>query len=285
LSRLALFIGSGISLKLAKGDDGLLMGLPDWETLIKNLYSLKGEKPPVNTDFPKAAESFRLRFCKDDDDLWIATVSEALYRDATLDFETIRKNDTLGAIGALIMASLRGSVSEIVSFNYDDVLERYLTYHGLKVIPTFEERFWANRGDAIIYHPHGFLPSPGSPFATRSTFVVLDRKSYSARTGHSDERMNQKMETVMQSHTCLFIGLSGDDERLDNLMLRTQSEGKHARNPTETAYWGVAFSTSHDPTDALRWEERGVYLHTLGSYQPDLPRLLFEVCQKAATRC
>jgi hypothetical protein len=90
------------------------------------------------------------------------------------------------------------------------------------------------------------------------------------------------METVMQSHICLFIGLSGNDERLDNLMLETK-KSKHAYNPSETGNWGVAFSTSRKATDAFWWEERGVFLHTLDDYRIGLPRFLFDICQHAAS--
>jgi hypothetical protein len=96
--------------------------------------------------------------------------------------------------------------------------------------------------------------------------------------------MNQKMETVMQSHICLFIGLSGDDERLDNPMMETKESGKHAYNPTSIGYWGVAFTTSEDPVETRKWAIRGVYLQKLLDYSTDLPEFLFEICQKAALK-
>lgn len=91
------------------------------------------------------------------------------------------------------------------------------------------------------------------------------------------------METVMQSHICLFVGLSGDDERLDALMVETHEKQKHAYNRSETGFWGIAFSTSHDPNVAKTWKARGVFLHKLDGYDKDLPKFLFEICQRAAS--
>jgi hypothetical protein len=180
------------------------------------------------------------------------------------------------------MASMRGSVSQLVTLNFDDVLERYLSYHGIVANPVFEEKFWAGKGDVVIYHPHGFLPSPGSIYNETSSYIVLDRRSYSERVGRSELRMNQTMETIMQSHICLFIGLSGNDQRLDSLILATKND-KHAYSSSRIGYWGVAFSTSKDPTVAKMWSERGIFLHCIDKYDPDLPRFLFEVCQGAAS--
>ena len=130
-------------MKLATGDDGLLMGLPDWPTLMNNLYGLKGKRSKKytnNANFTKIAEDFRMKYCNKQDDCWLDCVSKALYIGSNLEFSAIRKNGTLNAIGALVMASLRGRVSEIYTLNFDDVLDRYLEYHGIVVVPAFEEK-------------------------------------------------------------------------------------------------------------------------------------------------
>jgi hypothetical protein len=93
--------------------------------------------------------------------------------------------------------------------------------------------------------------------------------------------MNQKMETVLQSHVCLFIGLSGDDPRLDSLMVETYKD-KHAYNRSETGYWGIAFSMSSEARITRQWADRGIYLQHLVDYRSDLPKFLFEICQQAA---
>lgn len=90
------------------------------------------------------------------------------------------------------------------------------------------------------------------------------------------------METIMQSHICMFVGLSGNDPRLDSLIVTTKKDSKHAYTSGGIGYWGVAFGTSKGPTAAKIWAQRGIYLQVLDKYDPDLPRFLFEVCQSAA---
>lgn len=277
--RLALFLGAGITMQLAEAEDGNWMGLPSWPKLIGNLYATEEAIPPQLSDLVNAADEFRLKYCYENYQKFAERVTQALYKDINLEFAAIRRNDTLGALGALAISSLRGSVSEIVTFNFDDILERYLIYHGLVATPVFEEKFWVSRGDVLIYHPNGFLPSPGSCFGMPSDYLVLDRSSYSKTTGRSDQRMNQKMETIMQSNVCLFVGLSGDDQRLDSLLM--VSKDKHAYNSSQMGYWGVTLSTSDRIETARRWAERGVYHFRVTDYENDLPTFLFQISQSA----
>ena len=46
----------------------------------------------------------------------------------------------------------------MITFNYDDLLEIYLEFHGLVVEPIWRDEHWASNADIRIYHPHGFLP-------------------------------------------------------------------------------------------------------------------------------
>lgn len=275
--RLALFLGAGVTMELQASDDGLWMGLPNWPTLIKKLYATKGATPPDNATLLMAAQYFRQHHTTSKDE-YLEAVQSALFSGVDLDFSVVRKNDLLGALGALVMSSLRGRVAEVFTFNYDDVLERYLEYHGLVAEPIIEPHFWASSADVVVHHPHGFLPSPGSRHSQTSDDIIFDFKSYAVTTGRSDERWNQKMETVMQSHTCLFIGLSTEDIRVASLM--HASKGKHAYDPARDGYWGVAFNTSD--ADRQEWADRGIFLFKLADYRVDLPAFLFQICQRAA---
>ena len=88
------------------------------------------------------------------------------------------------------------------------------------------------------------------------------------------------METILQSHICLFVGLSGDDERLDNLLML--SKDKHARDSSKIGFWGVTVSTSTAIETERHWAERGIYHCRLNDYRVDLPLFLFQICQAAA---
>jgi hypothetical protein len=277
--RLALFLGAGVTMELEKQDDGVWMGLPNWPTLIDRLYEAKGSTRPTEMGLLKAAQEFRQKYTTTQTQ-YLADVKAALYKGLDLNFSAVRRNDLLGALGALVMSSQRGRIAEVFTFNYDDILERYLEYHGLVAEPIIAPRSWASSADVIVHHPHGFLPSPGSRHVDTSEDIIFDFRSYAQTTGRSDDRWNQKMETVMQSHTCLFVGLSTEDIRIAGLM--HESQKKHAYDSGKDGYWGVAFSTKD--VDRREWAERGIFLCQLSDYRHDLPSFVFQICQRAADK-
>ena len=181
-----------------------------WGELIERLYISQGWSVPSGANYLQQANDFRNKFLNvpKSVDEYNECVSKALYQgltSASLDFSAIRQNATLAGIGALVAYSRRGTVKDVFSFNFDDILERYLLYHGVLARPVIEENFWAGAGDVVVHHPHGFLPSPGSPFPEGSSRIVLDERSFVSQK--DDSRCNQRMEVAMQANVCLFVGL------------------------------------------------------------------------------
>ena len=190
----------------------------------------------------------------------------------------MRKNMTLAAIASLVMASHRGSASEVVTFNFDNLLEIYLAYHGFVTASVFHEQNWAGYADVSVYHPHGMIPF--SLEHDHSETVVFDQESYMAVVGKEGNLWRQLVLTLMRRRTCLFIGLSGKDINLDSILSDTRSV--HASHSDNSAFWGVTFSTTDDPVMSGQWESRGVFYKVIKDYEKSLPEFLFGVCQDAA---
>jgi hypothetical protein len=266
-SRLALTLGAGISKPL---------GLPDWEELIERLYRSKAAPRPSSGDLTQQAEDFRTKFFPTDFDGFKTAVKTALYDGFAIDFKTLRQNDNLAAIASLVMSSQRGSASKVVSFNYDNLVEIYLAYHGFVARPVSDEIHWSNSPDVTIYHPHGFLPyGAREPLSEQ---LILDRESYDQILGKPHLPWYQLSLTIMRTHTCVFIGLSGDDNALTGLL--TDIKNVHAiANSKRELFWGVLFTTNPDLKP--RWEKRNVFCKVLKNYN-ELPDILFKVCQYAA---
>jgi hypothetical protein len=277
--RLAIFLGAGVSRELVN-NGACAIGLPTWQGLITNLYHGVKLDVPSGTNWVQMAEDFKNYLMSKGKSLQDvhSSIQEALYKGVDLNFSAIRQNATLAAIGALVSHSRRGQISEVFTLNYDDILERYLRYHGLIAKPVIEERFWSLPADVLVHHPHGFLPSPGSPFPERSTFLVFDEHSY--LTEKPDSRWNQRMEVTMQSHVCLFVGLGRDDQHLKRLVATTSN--KHAFSPTKDGYWGIVLRAQPSDTEVRDWGQYHVHVEPLIDYSDDLPSLLFEVCQRTA---
>jgi hypothetical protein len=277
--RLAIFLGAGVSRNLVNSGKARI-SLPTWPELVQRLYATKGWRLPAGANYAQQVGDFRIRLLDSGKkpSHFQELVSKALYRDVALDFAMVRRNPTLAGIGALVAHSLRGRVSEVFTLNFDDILERYLRFHGIVATPVIREKFWAEPADVLVHHPHGFLPSPGSPFSTNSSFLVFDEQSYVKQT--PDSRWNQRMEVAMQSHICLFIGLGRDDTHLKALVAKTAE--KHAFSAAKDGFWGVVLRAKARKEEVRDWKQYDVHVENLANYGTDLPNLLFSVCQMAA---
>jgi len=270
-SRLSVVLGAGVSRPC---------GLPDWKTLIARLFDAVGLKVPSDGDEKKQAEYFRSEVCRGNEVEFLDRVTEALYDGSDLSLKSLSQNQTVAALAALIMSSVRGNVASVVSFNFDDVVEVYLEYHGFVVQSVPDESTWNARSDVEILHPHGLLPS--GPARERSKRIVLDQKEYSKITGDEARPWRQRMLSQMRTRTCLFVGVSGGDEHMDSLIVRCQET--HASAVDGTRFWGVWYTNGQDAAAISSWRNRGVYPDVVGNDYEDLPKRLFGICQTAARK-
>lgn len=178
------------------------------------------------------------------------------------------------------MASSRGSVSEVITFNWDNLLELFLSYHGFVTDSVYEETHWANSVDVTVLHPHGYIPINSKEKC--SADIVFDQLSYSNVIGDTSRPWRQRLLTILRTHTCLFIGLSGDDPNLDSLLCSCKPQ--HASRGENTLFWGVRLSTSTDEIEANIWENRGIFCKIVSNYEQELPEIIFNICQRAALK-
>lgn len=267
--KLALVLGAGISSPF---------GLPDWPTLIERLYSAKSDVPDPELSLEEQAEYFRSTYFEGDDSGFKEIVQEVLYRDSTHDFVELHSNKTIAAIGALVMASFRGNVSRLITLNFDNLLEIYLQYYGYVVSSIYNEKHWNKKSDVSIFHPHGLLPVVGTGEFSKK--IVFDQESYLQVIGNKDNLWFQKVTTILRSHTCIFIGLSGNDQNLKQLLYYANEN--HAYEKDQVLYWGIRMTMDDNERKNKIWENRGVHTLILDDYINHLPDILFKVCQKAA---
>lgn len=268
--RLCLVLGAGVSLNF---------GLPLWENLINNMYEIFNEKPNIGYSNEQNAEYFHTKHCKNDYKEYKKYIQKSLYKDYDLNFNNLNTNSTLNAITALIMASKRGSSSKILTFNLDNIIEIYLSYYGFVTNSIVEPIHWRCGADVDIYHLHGYIPAP--PSENFSKNLMLDKHSYSKESKES-EIWKQHALCIMQTHTCLFIGLSGNDNNLDKYL--TNIESSHIINETGISYWGVSFINKDEDQLILQWKKRKIFPHILEKDFKNLPSFLFKICQKAGEK-
>ena len=164
--RLSLVLGAGASFGFS---------LPNWETLTTRAAAGCGCTLTAGQSLELQAEDV-WRACEKDDPRFSEVVRRALYDDFAFktDFAALAENPLMRALGAMAMPSQRGSVSKILSFNFDDLLERYLEYSGFVVNSVAEEPSWDSASDVSVYHLHGLLPSDRSRESTPIVFAPPD---------------------------------------------------------------------------------------------------------------
>jgi hypothetical protein len=268
--RLCAVLGSGASAQFK---------LPQWSGLIDALCNVSNITLPddVKKSGNESASEWVLTFgFKGDRRKFAEAVREALYSGCDISFASLRRNDLLAALGALAMASSRGSVSRVITFNFDDLLETYLEFHGFLVEAIATLPTWASRADVRVFHPHGLLPIGTSRALTNVVFTARD---FDEVVGRSDLWRGLTLD-VFRSHTCLFIGLSGDDKNLRSLL--HEARESHVSRELNHLRWGFRFAKDTDARN-FEWDNRGIHNIIVADYDRDIPAWLFEIAQTAAS--
>lgn len=269
---LALVLGAGVSVPF---------GLPSWDTLLERLGEkcAKGIVIPSNAKAEVKAELLLTKCYGGDAVRFAEATREALYRTAELDLERLRQHALLGALGALVMASSRGGVAKVITFNFDNVLELYLAYHGFVARSIAQAPELTKRCDVSVYHPHGFLAADAKddPLPPSLVFVQSD---YDKVVGDVRNPWHRTVSEVMSTHTCIFIGLSGSDQNVSSLLLSAQEQ--HASKKLGYPNWAIRFSRPSDDMLDI-WSKRGVHNVLVDDYAA-VPSLLFRICQLAARK-
>lgn len=266
--RLALVLGAGVSMGCK---------LPPWGELIRRMFKNEGKTVPKGQDLFMQAEMFFKTHCGSSETRFAEKTQSALYQSYKTDAAALAEHKLLTALGAMMMGSRRGSVRSVITFNFDDLLETYLSYFGYVVDSIDNLPVWSSRADVEVYHPHGLLKSR-EPVATGSS-ILMTRSHFDAEANNAQSLKKAKMRDILSSHVCLFIGVSGDDDNLMKLLEHARTH--HVCNNLKLPYWGVRFSTNKkDPKLAL-WESKGVVQWTVADYDR-VPDELFRICQGAA---
>jgi SIR2-like protein len=269
--RLSLMLGAGIS---------DFYGLPLWLDLVNRLRDRCGEARITTADDPiRTMGALRIKHYKNKTPEFLKAVAEELYRGTSVDLEKIRLNSTLAAIGSIVMASRRGNASKVVTFNYDNLLETYLEYHGFVTSSVFRPRHWAGNADVTVYHPHGYLPR--NQQKAWSDDIVVGTEDYMKLMQPDVSNLwRPLLLTLMRTHSMIYIGVSGKDIHLESLLVPLKEQ--HATVDERIAFHSVRFALKSrpDPTVETQMSDWGVHTHLTDSY-PQIAPLLFKVCQEA----
>lgn len=265
---LALFLGAGASTG---------MGLPRWWELVNACASSSGVDESVDENTP-SDKLMRImsrveRDCSSKSQ-YFELVTKKLYSSCA-DDESLFSQRLLTAVGAATMNSRRGSVSEVITFNFDDILERYLDLHGFTSQVIVDLPVLRRSADVSVYHPHGFLPSRAGH--SQSEELIFSKFSFDRRLGDRLNPWQDSMRDLMCRKVCLFVGLSYDNATLSTILADLASPLKNQRGPT--GFWLVGPNDDDDTEEELL--ERNVVPIRATNYS-EYSEFMLGICQHAA---
>jgi hypothetical protein len=230
--RLVFVLGAGAS---------AAYGLPTWNTLLQKLL-LTTLRPPGNEAIEETAEidvtgllarTFTSVF--EPSPLISARYLEGHFREhnpsATLAFENsiraaLYAETTIGTESELlkeirqycIAAGRSPNIDSIITYNYDDLLERCLANMEIDIpfSPIYARGMKHKSHELPIYHVHGYLPSTGN--LTTKNKIVLSEDGYHRQYLDTYGWSNLVQINKYKDHNCIFVGLSFTDPNLRRVL-------------------------------------------------------------------
>lgn len=232
LGRFSLFLGAGVSSSA---------GLPDWDTLLNSLFVsmltdesqnrvtdnegiLSIVKRLRQIDGPSALMLARYvrrglsTGSKVEQDQFVQAVTKQLYGLRNRRFSL--QSPLIKAIANLCTPTRTGAkVRSVITYNFDDLVERELETRGLQYRSIFEEVDLAAPEELPVYHVHGFLPEERSKYSAleRST-LVFSEEGYHQIYGEPYHWSNLIQLSALKETTCVMVGLSLTDPNLRRLL-------------------------------------------------------------------
>lgn len=210
--KLVLVLGSGISTEC---------GLPDWDTLLQKLL-------------------LKIEFNEDDSEdqsLIIANIYNKIFNPSNLisgryirnnyqrysannkniSFEEFVRNslyeekinDEASILKEIFQFCIGGhggpTIDSIITYNFDDLLERYLDRKNIPFKAIYSEGMSYTRRQTPIYHVHGFLPRG---VLNKDHKIILSEDMYHLQYNDIYSWSNLLQINTFKDKTCLFIGFS-----------------------------------------------------------------------------
>jgi len=279
---LVVFLGAGIS---------RAFGLPDWSELVRECCRLAAcpDVPsagaPANELMDAMGKVERLIKKECSSAEFERNLRRSLY--AGVEYETSAAvHPLMVALGAMMMGSMRGSVSEILTLNFDDVLEWYLRLHGYSYQAISKYPFSFVDTDVRVYHLHGYLPfadaTADAPEGENS--IVLTEQSFYRRMAEDGHPCNILLRSLLMTRTFLFLGWGASDPDIKLLLTKARADLPQPK------CFGCYVQALKDDAETDETQQRDRFdelyddfgLATVHLRKRDIPMFLMGICQSAA---
>lgn len=223
-NRLTLVCGAGVSSSI---------GLPDWNTLLVRILSraltLKHKDFSTNEMETLLSSSnlivgkyLKILLGEEFDEV----ITKCLYEEEwTLGDYAYAESPLINNIIELIRPKRnRGSVESVITFNFDSLLEEFLTKNSIKYKAIYDEGIKFDADQIPIYHVHGYLPKNEK---IEKHNLVFSEDGYHTQFIDPYSWSNLIQLYKYMNNSCLFIGVSLSDPNLRRILdiSRRKNEG------------------------------------------------------------
>jgi hypothetical protein len=229
---LVLFLGAGVSKPY---------GIPTWKDLVLEILfdqtDVARRLGKIDLPFRRALAAWLVDYYEYDPIILARVVKNEIRRRASrrgdpstghrLFLEKVRENlypdeppcprepTTLTAVADFIKKSgTDQGVSAVVSFNYDDLLEKKLA-GGIDFHPVWNARRDQDKRGLPILHPHGYLPQDGE---AEDCEIIFTEDDYHGLTTTVFHWALTAVVHYLRHNTVLFVGLSMLDPNLRRML-------------------------------------------------------------------
>ena len=231
----SFFLGAGISMDA---------GLPSWSAFMKNLIrriqTRDANKKLTDLDYADIEEQcfhssiivgqFLKEYGSDEDIKNYAR--ESLYEEYNQ-----KTNKTQRLIDSIIHVIEKQFPQNIITYNYDDLIESSLLGRGNFIFETITGATIIKGSQLPIYHVHGYIPNPNT--AKLPEDIVLTEESYHKIYQEPFHWSNIVQLNALNHTVCFFIGLSMSDPNLRRLLdisMKNRTSGNDNNNPLPQHY-------------------------------------------------
>ena len=267
---LALLLGAGVSAPL---------GGPSFPKLIDECLNGLGELPFAGSDSELGAS--RVVDIADNKGVDLrGLLTGCLYPTNPPLASRLISSTRLGALGAMLMGSKRGSVNSVLTLNFDSLLEEYLLLHGYVVNVVTKLPSLIGSEDVSVFHPHGYLPSKSGPgMASASSELIFSKESVLKMLGSPSHATPLLIRQFVRSKVLVMLGISPTTAIGNALgpILLAEADGLRTERPS--AFWIGAETPQADFRRVLL--NANIVPVVLDSFEK-IDEFLLEVCREAA---
>ena len=205
-----MFVGAGVSIDA---------GLPKWEDLLENLKNCIEHK-----NHKELAENILKPENKDSLIIKAQKITELLIMSGNDKCESIRtalwgtthnKLETSPLIDAIVELIRNKEVDAIITYNYDDIIERRLDCCNEAYSHVLEGDDVIEHEGIPILHVHGYIPKTKT---ANLDYLVLDESSYHKLYNDNYTWTNIEQLHYLRNSNCVFVGFSMQDPNLRRLL-------------------------------------------------------------------